>query len=146
MLLFNAWSYMSKRLDLLSWYIHVHVYCYNYYSVKLKKAILQLVVITGFIIPFSLTQEATRCTLLMPQVFIQVCIKVLLALIDLLKWDENLSLFNLTEEPLWPHYFHYGIANGLNWEKLSLPHDPNHCTPPMTAACLNRYRLADIPC
>ena len=54
--------------------------CYNYYSVKLKKAILQITCDKSFIIPFSLTRETTKCTLLMPQVFTRVCIKILFVL------------------------------------------------------------------
>ena len=54
--------------------------CYNYYS-ETEESYLTITRDKSFVIPFSLTREMKKCTLLMPQVFTQVRIKALPALI-----------------------------------------------------------------
>ena len=99
----------------------------------------------SFIIPFSLTREKTKCTLLMPQVFTQVWIKALLTLIGLTNmgwkffsvwYHRRASMTTLS-------------ALRYNWRfklrKIIPTSRPRLCLLHWVA-CLSSYRLDDIPC
>ena len=98
----------------------------------------------SFIIPFSLTQETSKCTLLMPQVFTQVRIKALLTLIRFTNmgwilfsvwYHERASMTTLS-------VLRYNWRSKLR--KIIPTSRPRPCLLHWVA-CLNRYRLEGIP-